>query len=70
MNGYAPQLYLKATHEATLRHCELTDLKEYALDLEEAEADVGRLDDLRAKLSASVSLEPPAEGTIRPEEEL
>jgi hypothetical protein len=70
VNGYAPQLYLKATHEATLRHCELSDLKKYALDLAEAQADVDRLDDLRAQLSASVSLEPPAEGSIRPEEQL
>ena len=30
--GYAPKVYLAATHEAALAYCELDDLRAYALD--------------------------------------
>ena len=29
----APKVYLRATHEAALQHCDLADLKRYAIDL-------------------------------------
>ncbi|NBC34034.1 MAG: DUF2237 family protein [Alphaproteobacteria bacterium] len=31
--GAAPRVVLRATHEAALEHCDLTDLKRFALDL-------------------------------------
>jgi uncharacterized protein (DUF2237 family) len=31
--GQAPRVVLRATHEATLRHCSLADLKSFAVDL-------------------------------------
>lgn len=31
--GSAPRVVLRATHEGALQHCELADLKKYAIDL-------------------------------------
>jgi uncharacterized protein (DUF2237 family) len=31
--GHAPRVALRATHEGALHHCDLTDLKRYAIDL-------------------------------------
>ena len=47
-------MYLRSTHEATLQHCNLEDLKSLAMDLEEATADVDRLDAMREALTKSV----------------
>lgn len=46
----APKLYLKATHEKTLDYVPFDILNMYALDKEEAEAELRSLDDQRAKL--------------------
>ena len=48
------QVYLRSTHEGTLKYVDLEDLKAHAIDLEEAEAEVARLDALRASLRASI----------------
>lgn len=68
MSASPDQVYLRATHEATLKHCELADLKSHALDLAEAEEDLKSLDAMRAQLTASVSFKDPE--NIRPEEKL
>mmetsp|Transcript_12041 Transcript_12041/g.20362 ORF Transcript_12041/g.20362 Transcript_12041/m.20362 type:complete len:216 (-) Transcript_12041:340-987(-) len=52
--GQAPKVYLRSTHEGTLKYVDLEDLKAHAIDLEEAEAEVARLDALRASLRASI----------------
>eukprot|EP00854_Cymbomonas_tetramitiformis_P001307 gene1307-1894_t len=49
----APKVYLRATHEATLQYITLEELKEYAVDLEEAEEDLKKLSDLRSQLESS-----------------
>ena len=46
----APKLFLKATHEKTLDYVPFDILKMYALDKEEAEAEMKSLNDQRAKL--------------------
>ncbi|KAK3237422.1 hypothetical protein CYMTET_52500 [Cymbomonas tetramitiformis] len=51
--GMAPKVYLRATHEATLQYITLEELKEYAVDLEEAEEDLKKLSDLRSQLESS-----------------
>ena len=51
----APKLYLKATHEKTLDYVPFDILKMYALDKEEAEAELKSLDDQRAKLEKMVN---------------
>lgn len=56
VNGYAPKVYLRSTHEATLQHCNLEDLKSLAMDLEEATTDVNRLDAMREALSKSIAM--------------
>eukprot|EP00746_Dinoflagellata_sp_MGD_P166507 gnl/MRDRNA2_/MRDRNA2_96440_c0_seq1.p1 gnl/MRDRNA2_/MRDRNA2_96440_c0~~gnl/MRDRNA2_/MRDRNA2_96440_c0_seq1.p1 ORF type:complete len:307 (+),score=34.95 gnl/MRDRNA2_/MRDRNA2_96440_c0_seq1:125-1045(+) len=48
--GMAPQVHLKATHELTLQHIELEKLMKYAVDKDEATAEMARLDDSRAML--------------------
>jgi uncharacterized protein (DUF2237 family) len=32
--GYPPRVALRASHEGSLRHCELADLKRFAVDLD------------------------------------
>ena len=49
-------MFLRRTHEATLNHCKLEDLKKLSLDLEEATAEVNRLDAMREALGKSVSM--------------
>lgn len=46
----APKLFLRATHEKTLDYVPFDILKMYALDMEEAEAEMKSLNDQRAKL--------------------
>ena len=53
--GFAPKLYLQATHEKTLAFAPLSTLKEYALDLDEANAVVAALDEKRSKLESLLS---------------
>ena len=54
--GAAPRVHLRATHEATLKHARLDDLKAYAVDAEEAQADLDRLDAMRQQLARSVDM--------------
>jgi hypothetical protein len=51
--GMAPRLYLDATHEVTLQRVDLETLMKYAVDANEAKAEVAQLDDLRAILERS-----------------
>lgn len=51
--GKAPQLHLKATHEKTLQHVDLDTLMKYAVDVDDAVAEVARLDDMRSMLERS-----------------
>ena len=48
--GFAPKLYLQATHENTLQHTSLELLQTYAIDLEEGLAARKELDEKRAGL--------------------
>lgn len=48
--GVAPRLYLTASHEKTLDYVSLETLKEYAIDREEAEEILKKLNEQRAKL--------------------
>jgi len=48
--GKAPRIYLQATHEKTLTHVPLGILKEYAIDLREADKILSDLDEQRSKL--------------------
>jgi len=56
VNGYAPKVFLRRTHEATLNYCKLEDLKKLSLDLEEATAEVDRLEEMRNALAKSVAM--------------
>jgi hypothetical protein len=49
----APQVHLDATHELTLQKVDLETLMKYAVDANEAKAEVAKLDDLRAILERS-----------------
>ena len=56
-SGKAPKLYLRATHEKTLALFTDADkglelLKSFAVDLEEAEAELEAVSRMRAELSA------------------
>ena len=55
--GKAPKLFLHSCHEKTLEYATLEQLKAHALDLDEAEADVQRVQDLREALQRSVDIE-------------
>ena len=48
---------LQATHEKTLEHVPLETLMRYAIDADEAQAEVTRIDGLRAQLAKGVSFE-------------
>jgi len=48
--GMAPKLYLKSTHEKTLNFVPMEVLRDYALDLEEADRMVDELNEQRTKL--------------------
>lgn len=50
-------LTLQATHEKTLEHVPLETLMRYAIDADEAQAEVTRIDGLRAQLAKGVSFE-------------
>lgn len=50
-------LTLQATHEKTLEHVPLETLMRYAIDADEAQAEVTRIDELRAQLAKGVSFE-------------
>lgn len=52
--GAAPKLYLLATHEKTLQHVSLDELRPYAMDGEEADALVQKLDSMRDALEKSL----------------
>lgn len=54
--GKAPQLHLKATHEKTLQHVDLDTLMKYAVDVDDAVAEVARLDDMRSMLERSFAI--------------
>merc|ERR1719446_743849 len=54
MNGAAPKLYLLATHEKTLQHTDLDELRRHAVDGEEADELVKRLDAMREALKRSL----------------
>jgi uncharacterized protein (DUF2237 family) len=51
--GRAPPLYLEGTHEKTLQHVDLETLMNYAVDADTAQVEIGRLDEMRAKLEKS-----------------
>ena len=51
--GFAPRVYLRSTHERTLKVAPLDVLREYALDGAEADADLARLSSLREQLEQS-----------------
>ena len=53
---FVTQVHLRRTHETTLNYCKLEDLKSFAMDLEEATADVTRLDAMREALGKSVAM--------------
>jgi len=48
--GMAPRLHLDATHEQTLDQVDLDELMKYAVDAKSAEAEIERLDEMRAML--------------------
>ena len=52
--GFVPKIWLQATHEKSLEHVPLETLMEYALDADEARAEVKRIDDLREQLTKSI----------------
>lgn len=53
--GMAPQVHLKATHELTLQNMDLKTLMSYAVDKDEATAEMTRLDDSRSMLERAFS---------------
>ena len=55
--GISVTLTLQATHEKTLEHVPLETLMRYAIDADEAQAEVTRIDGLRAQLAKGVSFE-------------
>ena len=55
--GISAALTLQATHEKTLQHVPLETLMRYAIDADEAQAEVTRIDGLRAQLAKGVSFE-------------
>jgi len=54
--GHAPKVFLKATHEKTLQHAELDDLKAHALDIDDANEDEQRIDNLRREAMKNAGL--------------
>lgn len=52
--GMAPKLYLKSTHEKTLQYVDLETLMRFAIDADDAKAEIGRLDDMRSTLERSM----------------
>ena len=48
---------MQATHEKTLEHVPLETLMRYAIDADEAQAELARIDGLRAQLAKGVSFE-------------
>ncbi|KAJ8599965.1 hypothetical protein CTAYLR_002857 [Chrysophaeum taylorii] len=54
--GVAPQVYLRATHEKTLQHTSLDHLREAALDLNESDREVDRLNSLREEAMRAAGL--------------
>lgn len=54
--GFAPQVYLRATHEKTLEIVSLEELMTYALDLEEVKQDRERVDEMREKMMRTAGL--------------
>jgi len=57
LRDFVPRIYLQATHEKTLEHVPLETLMRYAIDADEAQAEVTRIDGLRAQLAKGVSFE-------------
>ena len=55
--GRSATLTLQATHEKTLEHVPLETLMRYAIDADEAQAELARIDGLRAQLAKGVSFE-------------
>jgi uncharacterized protein (DUF2237 family) len=49
-SGFTPQIYLLSTHEKTLQYVPLEKLMEYAIDAEEAQAELDRLVSMRDAL--------------------
>ena len=60
--GFAPRVYLRATHEKTLDVVALDELKTYALDLAEVEADLARVDSMREAMMRAAGLAADAPG--------
>lgn len=60
--GFAPRVYLRATHEKTLDVVALDELKTYALDLAEVEADLARVDGMREAMMRAAGLAADAPG--------
>ena len=49
--GFAPKLFLRATHEKTLTYVDFDTLREYALDGDEADEALDDLNEQRARLN-------------------
>ena len=54
VTGFVPKIWLQATHEKSLEHLPLETLMEFALDADEARAEVARIDGLRSQLQKSI----------------
>ena len=57
ITDFVPKIYLQATHEKTLEHVPLDALMQYAIDQEEARAEIARVDALRSELAKGLRLE-------------
>jgi uncharacterized protein (DUF2237 family) len=54
VTGFVPKIYLQATHAKTLQYVDLDTLMSYAIDADQARAEMARLDGLREALEKSV----------------